>query len=101
MPSRRALRLSGRSEVVRLVLRAAMPQPMSTPTAAGAMASFMAMTEPTVAPFPKWTSGMTATCLNTQVPSWTAFCPEKILHDGQKDGRLSMQHEVGGVRQNA
>jgi len=42
-----------------------MPQPMSTPTAAGATASFIAITLPTVAPFPKWTSGMTATWWKT------------------------------------
>ena len=56
---------SGRSAAVRLVRTAAMPQPMSTPTAAGHTASFMAMTEPTVAPLPKCTSGMTATWWNT------------------------------------
>ncbi len=38
-----------------------MPQPMSTPTAAGATAWLIAMTEPTVAPLPRWTSGMTRT----------------------------------------
>ncbi len=41
-----------------------MPQPMSTPTAAGDTASFIAMTDPTVAPLPKWTSGITATWWN-------------------------------------
>ena len=38
-----------------------MPQPMSTPTAAGATAPRIAMTEPTVAPRPACTSAMTAT----------------------------------------
>ena len=38
-----------------------MPQPMSTPTADGASACRIAMTEPTVAPLPKCTSGITAT----------------------------------------
>lgn len=42
------------------VFTADMPQPMSTPTAAGQTAPCIAMTEPTVAPLPKWTSGMTA-----------------------------------------
>ena len=51
---------------VRLVLTAAMPQPMSTPTAAGATAPFIAITEPTVAPLPRWTSGITATWCATQ-----------------------------------
>ena len=37
-----------------------MPHPMSTPTADGLTAPRMAMTDPTVAPLPKWTSGMTA-----------------------------------------
>ena len=40
-----------------------MPQPISTPTAAGMTAPLVGMTEPTVAPMPTWTSGMTATCL--------------------------------------
>ena len=47
------------------VLTATIPQPMSTPTAAGMMAPLVARTVPTVAPLPKWQSGMTATCLNT------------------------------------
>ncbi len=38
-----------------------MPQPMSTPTAAGMMALWVAMTEPIVAPIPRCTSGMAAT----------------------------------------
>ena len=45
------------------VLQATMPQPMSTPTAAGMMrSSSVGMTLPTVAPMPKWASGMSATC---------------------------------------
>ncbi len=36
-----------------------MPQPMSTPTAAGETASRMAITLPTVAPLPRCTSGIT------------------------------------------
>jgi hypothetical protein len=43
-----------------------MPQPMSTPTAAGRDRVFMAMTLPTVAPLPRWTSAMTATWCATQ-----------------------------------
>ena len=42
-----------------------MPQPMSTPTAAGTIAPRVAITDPTVAPMPRCTSGMAATCRNT------------------------------------
>ena len=43
-----------------------MPQPMSTPTAAGMTARLHAITLPTVAPIPACTSGITAThrCTN-------------------------------------
>ena len=53
----------GRSSRFRGVLTAIMPQPMSTPTAAGMTAPLVGMQEPTVAPSPKWQSGMTAMCL--------------------------------------
>jgi hypothetical protein len=53
---------SGRSFAVRFVRAATMPQPISTPTAAGITAPRVAITEPTVAPMPKCTSGMIATC---------------------------------------
>ena len=56
---------SGRSFAVSDVRTAAMPHPMSTPTAAGDTASRSAITDPTVAPLPKCTSGITATCLTT------------------------------------
>ena len=65
MSERRRRRPSGSSLAVRLVRTAPMPQPMSTPTAAGETAPFIAMTLPTVAPLPKCTSGMTATWWNT------------------------------------
>ena len=39
-----------------------MPQPMSTPTAAGMMAPRVAITVPTVDPLPACTSGITARC---------------------------------------
>jgi hypothetical protein len=61
MSSRIDRRLSGRSLAVRFVFTAPIPQPMSTPTAAGETAPFIAITDPTVAPLPKWTSGMAAT----------------------------------------
>ena len=43
-----------------------MPQPISTPTAAGMIAPLVGITEPTVAPRPKCTSGMAATWLCTK-----------------------------------
>ena len=52
---------SGSWDATRLVRTAAMPQPMSTPTALGLTASRIAITEPTVAPLPRWTSGITRT----------------------------------------
>ena len=45
-------RSPGRSFAVSEVFTADMPQPMSTPTAAGQTAPCIAMTEPTVAPLP-------------------------------------------------
>ena len=42
---------------------AIIPQPMSTPTAAGMIAPRVAITLPTVAPIPACTSGITATHL--------------------------------------
>jgi hypothetical protein len=52
----------GRLDRARSEVRAAlMPQPMSTPTAAGTIARSVGMTLPTVAPMPRCTSGMTAT----------------------------------------
>ena len=41
---------------------ATMPQPMSTPTAAGTIAPTVGITDPTVAPIPRCTSGIAATC---------------------------------------
>ncbi|MDF2976307.1 MAG: hypothetical protein K0S40_1035 [Actinomycetospora sp.] len=40
----------------------AIPQPMSTPTAAGMIARSVGITEPTVAPRPRWASGISAMC---------------------------------------
>ena len=51
---------SGRSFAVMFVFTATMPQPMSTPTAAGMIAPLVGITEPTVAPSPQCTSGITA-----------------------------------------
>src|SRR6185369_14135047 len=65
-----------------------MPQPMSTPTAAGATAPRMAMTEPTVAPRPACTSGITATWCATQGSeatffSWVMTCESTSLIGAQ------------------
>ena len=46
-----------------MVRTAIIPQPMSTPTAAGMIALVVAITLPTVAPIPACTSGITATHL--------------------------------------
>jgi hypothetical protein len=62
---RSGARLSGRSCAITVVLHAIIPQPMSTPTAAGMMALKVGITEPTVAPMPKCTSGIAAMCLKT------------------------------------
>ena len=56
---------SGRSSARSVVLAAIMPQPMSTPTAAGMIARRVGITLPTVAPMPKCTSGIAATWWKT------------------------------------
>src|SRR5215470_15715727 len=63
MAARTAARLSGRSLATRSVMAAHMPQPMSTPTAAGTIAPLVGITLPTVAPMPQCTSGIAATHL--------------------------------------
>ena len=59
---RKLARLSGNWCEVSVVCTAIMPQPISTPTAAGTIAPLVGMTLPTVAPLPQCTSGMAATC---------------------------------------
>jgi hypothetical protein len=59
---RNAARLSGKSLAVSVVRCAIIPQPISTPTAAGTIAPLVGITLPTVAPMPQCTSGITATC---------------------------------------
>src|SRR3954462_2686381 len=59
-------RLSGSRSAVSEVRTAIIPQPMSTPTAAGTIACLVAITEPTVAPLPQWTSGIPAMWLWTK-----------------------------------
>ena len=60
---RQPCRLSGKSFAVRVVRAAIIPQPMSTPTAAGIIAPIVGITLPMVEPLPRCTSGITATCL--------------------------------------
>jgi hypothetical protein len=52
MAARTPWRLSGRSPAARLVRTAIIPQPMSTPTAAGMIAPTVGITLPIVAPMP-------------------------------------------------
>jgi hypothetical protein len=54
-----------RSSCVNCVRTAIMPQPMSTPTAAGMIARSVGMTDPTVAPLPRCASGINARCGKT------------------------------------
>ena len=56
-------RLSGSWLACKEVCTAIMPQPMSTPTAAGMIAPRVGITLPTVAPIPQCTSGIAATHL--------------------------------------
>src|SRR6266498_3704605 len=59
----RSFRLSmSMSAWVYWVRTAIIPHPMSTPTAAGMIAPSVGSTLPTVAPLPKWASGIRATC---------------------------------------
>ena len=53
IPFRVCSKDSGKSFAKNLVFTAIMPQPISTPTAAGMTAPCVAMTDPTVAPLPK------------------------------------------------
>ena len=58
-----ARKLSGNWLAFKVVCTAIMPQPMSTPTAAGMIAPLVGITLPTVAPIPQCTSGIAATHL--------------------------------------
>ena len=60
MALRSACRLSGRSAALSEVRAAIMPQPISTPTAAGMIAPTVGITLPMVEPLPRCTSGITA-----------------------------------------
>ncbi|MCY1292300.1 hypothetical protein D9M70_415170 [compost metagenome] len=63
MARRRPCRLSGRSAATSEVRAAIIPQPISTPTAAGMIAPTVGITLPMVDPLPRCTSGITAMCL--------------------------------------
>lgn len=69
---RSGARESGNWFAVSVVRTAIMPQPISTPTAAGTIAPLVAMTLPTVAPRPQCKSGMTARCwwMNGRAATW-------------------------------
>ena len=54
-------RFAGRSDAASVSRTAFIPQPMSTPTAAGMIACRVGITLPTVAPIPACTSGIAAT----------------------------------------
>ena len=74
---------SGRCSARNVVSTAIIPQPMSTPTAAGIIAPLVGITEPTVAPRPKWTSGMTARweCTNGN-PATFSSCSRALSSTG-------------------
>ncbi len=55
------LRSSGSCDAVCGVRTAVIPQPKSTPTAAGMMAASVGITDPMVAPMPTWASAIKAT----------------------------------------
>ena len=62
MATRTAAPVGREVAAVNWVRTAIIPQPMSTPTAAGMTAPSVGMTLPTVAPLPRWASGMSARC---------------------------------------
>jgi len=67
---------------------ATMPQPMSTPTAAGITAPRVGITEPTVAPMPTWASGMRAT--------WPSMIGRRAVFSAWRmaPGSMSVAHEM-------
>ena len=83
-----------------LVFAAIMPQPMSTPTAAGMIALSVGMHEPTVAPNPKWQSGITATCLKMNgISERLCICcsaTSSICSCGTQESTLGLS-ECGGI----
>ena len=65
------------------VRAAIMPQPMSTPTAAGMTAPLVGITDPTVAPMPTCTSGIAATCLKMKgICAARASCARALSSTG-------------------
>ena len=67
---------------------ATMPQPMSTPTAAGITAPLVGITDPTVAPMPTWASGMRATWPST-IGSRAVFSAWRMV-----PGSMSLAQEM-------
>ena len=88
------LRSTGRSSGVNGVRTATIPQPMSTPTAAGMIAPSVGMHDPTIAPIPTWQSGMIATCLkmNGMEARFTICCiaAGSICSGGIQDMAVSL-----------
>src|SRR4051794_24485447 len=87
-PPRRCI---GRSLTTYGVRTAIIPQPMSTPTAAGMIAPSVGMTDPTVAPLPRWASGISAMCgwmkgIPLAVTAWSRVLSARI--DAQLIRRL-------------
>ena len=74
---------------------AIIPQPMSTPTAAGMMAPLVGITEPTVAPLPRCTSGIDGNVVvNERQPGDVEQLPTRGILDGHAvdpglDGRIA------------
>ena len=95
---RRWMSSRSRAALSRSVLQATIPQPMSTPTAAGMMRSAaVGMTLPTVAPMPKWASGMSATCPATSgARDMTSAC-RRVLSSSTLAQLLTPLSRVGGV----
>ncbi len=99
--SRSGRRSSGRSARENRVRTAIIPQPMSTPTAAGMTAPRVGMTDPTVAPSPRWASGISARCGNTKgirevVRACCSVCSSSI--DAQERSRLVIFCMLGPCR---
>jgi hypothetical protein len=71
--------LPARSTETNWVRTAIMPQPMSTPTAAGMIARRVGITDPTVAPSPRCASGISATCGKTNGIAAVASAWRRVL----------------------
>jgi hypothetical protein len=72
-----------------------MPQPMSTPTAAGMMAPLVGMTDPTVDPMPTWASGMSAMCPDTNGRSAALLACSKVASSISDAHDTTLPRRVG------